>query len=163
MGLSRYVRVTFDTLTSYLILGFMGLTQSEVRAVIAESRETADDFFGQFKATVIVEHTTHHATLTLVNPDTARAVDGLAVIPHLPRDIEVRLNLCLGSLEVEFEGHARLALLEDGSVGINHGGNAVMLTPFDDRRMIYFLLWSHGSDAISSCGCRGRVAYACGR
>lgn len=68
-------------------------TGLEFRGVIAESRETTDNLLGQFKATVIVEHATHHATLTLVNPDTARAVDGLAVIPHLPRDIEVSLNL----------------------------------------------------------------------
>ncbi len=138
-------------------------TGLEVRAIVAESRETADDFLGEFKATIVVEHTTHHATLTLVYPDTARAVDGLAVVPHLPRDIEVRLHLRLGSFEVEFEGHARLALLEDGSVGINHAGNAVMLTPFNDRRMVHFLFGSHRIDAISSCDGRGREPYACGR
>lgn len=138
-------------------------TGLEFGAVVAESREAAHDFLGQFKATVVVEHTPHHATLSLVNPDTAFTVDGLAVIPHFPRDIEAVLNLRPVRLEAEFEGHASLALLEDGSVGINHAGNAIMLTPFDDGGMVRVLVQSHGSDAISSCDGRGREPYACGR
>ena len=151
----------FDFVSDFGLHG-IDATGLKVRAVVAESRETADDFLRQFKATIVVEHTAHHAMLTLVNPDTAFTVDGLAVIPHRPRDIEVRFDLRLVGLEAEFEGHARLALLEDGSVGINHAGNALMLTPLDVRRMVHFLVGSHRIDAISSCDGRGREPYACG-